>query len=659
MYVVLQIVQNIKQFLEKIKRSLLKKIAIIRIKLWRINRRLGEWFFGMGVFTYVILSSVIMATGVNFSSDIQQFIEKQYIKPDSIERYFNIFSTLGGALAGASLLMFSLILFAIQVNVEKLPHKIFKHVGFDHKLIYAFLISFVLATIVIILSALPDNKFMALIGIFGLYATSMIIICFIWSYKRMLYLISPTDQLDAIISDAHKYGKKWQKYAENFMLLANHFKPSNKTPNGIDPIRQKFLVHNEYWSDELQNTVDNVAAIAKRLAESNDHQISLKALLSIYEINEAYIKVKGKTFYNSYPLSENNLVTDAFITHSLESLRQISRQAINNGDENLLKNCFETFKSLAIAYINIDYGDEYSCKKHHAALASDYLIATMMKVIPHNMPDILMDGIGYLEEIAIDALEKNAIQNMANIIGNIAEIYSTSAMKIEYSNLIETGITSISKFQMHRIFHDDGDKRCDFNSLNSNIKLLTQKALSIEELAFVKTHRYQLAPYYSENNSESFINFLSRITNEILLGEYENDEALNIVKNIESWAVDIDKDSREILLLSIENKSSLVFDILYLIKTVVECLLDLTNAKNLDIDTQKNLESMALSLVSVYLKIPTDETAIIYTYRENIDCLSINLRSNKKNLNKTEYSKRISKIIENFIKNCTTNRKSF
>jgi hypothetical protein len=57
----------------------------------------------------------------------------------------SLLQALGGALLGAAAIVSSLVLFAMQVNVERMPYGLFRELGSDRKLLSAFAVTFVLA----------------------------------------------------------------------------------------------------------------------------------------------------------------------------------------------------------------------------------------------------------------------------------------------------------------------------------------------------------------------------------------------------------------------------------------------------------------------------------------------------------------------------------
>ena len=98
---------------------------------------------------------------------------------------------VGSALIGATAIVASLVLFATQVNVERLPHGLFHRLSKDHKLLGAFGLAFILAIVVTTLSTFIDHGKLAIVVIIALLAIVFILYLFLYAYGRALDLINP------------------------------------------------------------------------------------------------------------------------------------------------------------------------------------------------------------------------------------------------------------------------------------------------------------------------------------------------------------------------------------------------------------------------------------------------------------------------------------
>lgn len=84
------------------------------------------------------------------------------LTPDLVGDIQNLLLAVGGALIGATAIASSLVLFAIQVNIERLPYGLFRRLSSDPRLLGAFGASFLIAVSLASLSLVQDREFMGL-----------------------------------------------------------------------------------------------------------------------------------------------------------------------------------------------------------------------------------------------------------------------------------------------------------------------------------------------------------------------------------------------------------------------------------------------------------------------------------------------------------------
>ena len=121
---------------------------------------------------------------------------------------------------------------------------------------------------------------------------------------------------------------------------------------------------------------------------------------------------------------DNPLSTDDLINSTLEHLRRNVRIGISRGDEQQIEQTMLTMANLVQVYGEIDYASHYS-HRTHAHLAAGYLSDAVKSVSPHNMADVLMEGVRLIGQSAhyfITRGESNDIVGLCNEIGIIATI---------------------------------------------------------------------------------------------------------------------------------------------------------------------------------------------------------------------------------------------
>jgi hypothetical protein len=189
---------------EKIKH---KSIAIIikakeslllwHAKGWQRVYFLQNWFFNVksnygGRLGLIFLAMLIVTSAIFFPA-LQSYFEPYFSEPGRLDSIRALFLTLGGALIGATAIAFSLIMFAMQVNVERMPHGLFRKFSSDVKLLGAFVATFSLAAIIAGLSLIPDKSWVAGATAATVWCSLLIILLFVLAYRRALALISPSN----------------------------------------------------------------------------------------------------------------------------------------------------------------------------------------------------------------------------------------------------------------------------------------------------------------------------------------------------------------------------------------------------------------------------------------------------------------------------------
>ena len=152
--------------------------------------------------TLTFLAVMIFVTALWIPA-LQDALEPQIAVQDLFGSFRSLILTIGGALIGAAAIAFSLIMFAVQVNVERMPHGVFRRLSADRKLLSAFTATFSLAIAIATLSMVPDTSWVA-IAVFGAgWGTVLILILFLYAYRRALSLINPGKQLEFLV-DMHR-----------------------------------------------------------------------------------------------------------------------------------------------------------------------------------------------------------------------------------------------------------------------------------------------------------------------------------------------------------------------------------------------------------------------------------------------------------------------
>ena len=157
----------------------------IQFKLRKYRTRYG----GMAVLAVLFMASFCL------SPSLQAFLNSQYATGEAIQALQALLLNAGTALIGAAAIVTSLVLFAMQVNIERMPHGLFRRLSSDLRLLGAFAVAFLLAISVASLSTFMEKLKLAYALLFAAWAVFLVLLLFWYSYRRALVLINPLHQL--------------------------------------------------------------------------------------------------------------------------------------------------------------------------------------------------------------------------------------------------------------------------------------------------------------------------------------------------------------------------------------------------------------------------------------------------------------------------------
>jgi hypothetical protein len=558
----------------------------------------------------------------------QKLLEAHFFdkNPRALETLQSAFLTLGGSLIGGSAIAFSLVMFAMQVNVERMPHGLFRKFSQDWRLIGSFLLTLILSMGITFMSLIstPSQAGAALTT--AIIATVLIFTLFLYAYKRALLLINPIQQLNLIIADAGNVLKTWGKRAERAQALFDKGTPSDKKDilsefATHDAPRTAYLKINTHWTEDALRAMQNITSFSRRYAEQGDHEVSGAALNALVILNHHYVRVKGKTFFTNPPFFDNPLSTDGFINNTLEHLRQSMRYALSRGDEKQIEQIFETFQRLIFVYLSIDYSTRQETK-YHAALALGYLADAIQSVAPHGMPDVLMRGLNLLGSTGEPFLSYEQEGQIATIADKLCMIGATGIAIEKNKPVLLTAVDQLAKLTFSLLRTKKGNIKFSAKSLKNNITLLTEVFLVKPDTPMVSQHSTYLAPYYSGTSLQSFSAWMTELVNSLASEQMDDQDARRIIENVVTWADGIYEHAKKVFLLSIDKKSAFVFDITHWITHIAKVLLALGNMSACDEGNKEELEKHALWLVSVLDRVPDNKDSVTsvenWSFRENL-----------------------------------------
>ena len=352
------------------------------------------------------------------------------LDPSGAAALRGLVSTIGAAMIGATAIAASFILFALQVNVERLPHGLFKHFSSDRKLIGSVAASLLLAIAGTALSLVADAGHLATIVLVGVLALLFNLRILYFAYQRALLLVDPIQQLQLIYSRMARYLQRTSRRLDTMSMLVelDEDPPVRRIESKLDLRRATLLQANPNWTVGVKTTVGQAAAYARRAGENGDLEVSATALSMIINLNAAYVQTKGRTFFSNQLLIDNPLVTDVVFNETLENLRRLSAVALARRDELQLEQIFNAMAALVSVLCRIEYANDHD-NKSHALLAASYLESAVEAILPSGLTDTVMRGVQAMGRSSGYLVQASASQEAVSLIEKTASIGCLGAIK--------------------------------------------------------------------------------------------------------------------------------------------------------------------------------------------------------------------------------------
>lgn len=582
--------------------------ARYRLLVWKARH--GSIFIAAVIFLLICVSTYFLPV---WQSTLEPYLSAQ----DRLADLRSVFLALGSALIGAAAIAFSLVMFAMQVNVERMPHGLFRRLSADKRIIGAFGGTFLIAISVACASLIPDVSWAAMASLASAWGIVLIFGLFLYAYRRALLLINPIKQLHLLVNDASHEMRAWVRRAKRAAPLfggtdSGHDVEDGSVRSTHDLQRTAYFQVNPHWTIGAQQAIQHAISFTRRYVEHGDHEVSGAALSAVVKVNQAYVEAKGKTFFANYSLVDNPLCSDGFINDTLEHLRQNIRIGISRGDEQQIEQTLRAMATLVQVYIRIDYSDPHGSKTH-AHLAATYLSGAVKSVAPHDMADVLMEGVRLMGQSAHLLLahgEPSDIVALADEIGLVANI---GVVNEKYRPVTVTAVDQLARLTFALIRTKAHHVGFASDRLKENVAMVAKLLLgTAPDTPLASVHRANLGPYYS---TQSLLSWLTDLVSALAKAKPEDETAKTVIRNIEDWADGLYRTEKELLLLAIEKRSHFTFDMIHWIARVTKFLLAVSNTPACDDHTGDKLRKHALWLISTLSWVPDDEETV--TFVEN------------------------------------------
>lgn len=521
----------------------------------------------------------------------------------------------GGTLVGAAAIVSSLVMFAMQVNVERMPHGLFRRLSEDLKLLGAFAGAFILAIGVAALSVVTEQSRLAVVVLAAGWGITFILVLFLYAYRRALTLINPLQQLGIVIADARKDLRSWDQRAQRAAPLLEPKELPKATPSPHDSThdltRTTYFQLNAHWTQGARRAVRHAMSFARRYAEQGDYEIAGAALNIVVGINTEYVKAKGKSFFANHFFVENPFASDGFINDTLEHLRQNAQAAIARRDEQQIEQTLQAIAALVQVYLGIDYSSPFASKSH-AHIAASYLSNAVQSVVPHNMADVLLEGLRLMGQTAQLVLAHDKPDDIATLSEKIALIASTGCAREDYRPVTMEGMAQLANLTFELLRTRDHDIRFAAGEIRRDVALVTKLFLNLPDTPFTSIHSTYLGPYYSSTSAQGLRVRLSTLANALSDANQDNANAKSVIRNFVRWADGLYETEKVILLTAVKAKSHFAFDMIYWITGITEILLAVSNAAACDDYCRQELRKYARSLILTLSRVPDDQDTVMF-----------------------------------------------
>ena len=600
----------VRGWLGKAKRALRVRYARLWLRASILRYRIPFWVSHHRVVVGLAFPIVIIAVTALGIPRLQVELEQFFITDERLESLRSFFVTAGGALIGAAAITLTLVMFAMQVNVERMPHGLFRKFSTDHALLGTFFAAFLFAFSVSALSLVSDRSWLGVVVFAAFWGIVLILVLFFIAYLRALSLISPIRQLEFVVEAAQKDLRHWARRARRAAPLFEQPDGQGTDQSTHDLPRADYYKLVPHWTNEAQRAVIHANSFARYYAERGDYEASYSALTAIVHINESYVEAKGKTFF-SQEFLPNPLTTDVFINHTLEYLRQYLRSGVARREERQIEQALNTMVSLVDLYVRIDYGREHSSKTH-AHLAGSYLSNAADSILPLNMPDVLMTWMrlmGQAQQSLISQADPNDSVTLSEKIGTIASVCIT---RENHPPVTLVGVEQLSLLTQVLI---ESNRPCpDFalEQIQRTILVVAKSVLAQPDDALSNIHRMYLSPYYSGIVPDSFLWWLTVLADRLIQAPPNDEYSQVVIRNVSQWARELPRtELKELFVLGIKSKSTLTSDLISWITDVTKLLLKVSNAA-CDHDVREDLRHGAISLIGVLGWVPDSQESVRY-----------------------------------------------
>lgn len=602
---------NIELAKKRLKGIVTQNTARVWRNIYRMKKWSNNWKYRYDLITYwSLFLMVLIFMGLCFSITYEDTLAEYYSNTQSIDDLRDLILNVGSALIGATAIVTSLVLFAMQVNIERMPYGLFHKLSVDLRLLGAFSTAFILSISIALSSVLLNQAPVTWVIIGDFWATILILILFRYSYRRALTLINPREQLNILIHDTQKEFRIWTKRADRLIPLFESKEITEQDTSLVDVPsdipRLIFFWSNIQWTDNARRSIQHAISFARNYTEQGDYEISNISLAAVVTINSSYIEAKGQTFSALTSFIENPLFNDDFIDDTLNQVRQNFKRGLVRQDEQQIIQSLQTMEKLILVYLKIDYSSIFSSRSH-ALLAAQHLADAIQDVAFRDMAEVLLESQKFMGHAAKSLITHGNPKDIEHISRRISSIAHTGCVKEDYRLVTKVCIGQLASIVFDLLHVKDFDIKLEIRQVHKNAVSIANSFLDVSDNLPFGGHGVFLDLYFSPASLNGLIPRLTQLANVISSSPKDDESAKLLIRNIEHWADGIYRTKKELLLKSIEVESEFTNDIIHGITELAKIFSILSNASACDEYRKENLQKHARWLVATFTFIPNSE----------------------------------------------------
>lgn len=582
---------------------------------WRLSERVrahGPIILGLIIVALMLATaSIVQRNEVELASWLATGTREEVL--------FDLSQAVGTTLVGATAIVFSLVLFALQVNVERLPHGLFRWLSRDPSLLMAFLASMLLA-LAIAISPITQAEIEAAWLVWGnAWAVVITLVLYLFAYNRALALINPARQIGSLVARTQRVMRTWGRRARRARpLIQSNLQAMGLEENelaGTDFALYSYFKQNAHWLDGARQALRYVSSMVRQSAMAGDHEASAAGLHAIVAVNRTYIESKGQSFFPDLrPFMINPFAGEGFVTDSLEHLRLTVDIAVHSRDEQLLTQLFGSFAGLSHLYAKIDYA-HVAASKTEAALAATYLADAVETALSNKFIDVTMNGVRTMGKTASMMIIEGAPNDALTVIKKITDI-GTGGLVLGIKEDLYYAVPKTATDQLRDHFilllrSDHADVGFALRELRQRLHSLASMVLKVPGgESLLDRHSTILESFYSVTDPLSASQQLQHFIQNIDRQNEDDDASRRFLGHLEQWAEELYRGQKDLLLEAIEKRSHFAFDLIAWQCDIAKLLLAASTTPSCVPSLAADLRKHALWLASTSSWIPTDADTI-------------------------------------------------